>query len=333
MSAGEGWGSERFDGITFGDGARWGIALLVVLAAGFGVANTVRSLPTPALTVGEPEPVILLDLAPVVPVEQATPEVAEVLPPEPAEPVEELPPETAQPVEELPPEVVEPVETVQPETVQPDVVKPELQTAELPEQVEPLAEQPPEPVEPLPQEIVEPEPVEQMAGVEEEPVPALPPDEVLAAEPDVPMPVAISPRLQAQRENTAALPPPVRRQPAPRAPAATPPPARQQASAPAAPAASAVSPQQWQAQALALLDRRKVYPQQAQNDGIEGSVDVSFSVSASGQLGSIRISRSSGSGVLDQAALDTARRASPLPPPPADIAGATLTATVRFSLR
>lgn len=323
MSAGEGWGSERFDGITLGDGARWGIALLVVLAAGFGLANTVRSLPTPGLTVGEPEPVILLDLAPMVPVEQATPEVAEVLPPEPAKPVEELPPETMEPVEELPPEVVEPVETMQPETIQPDVVEP----------IEPLAEQPPEPVEPLPQEIVQPEPVEQVAEVEKEPLPALPPDEVLAAEPDVPMPVAISPRLQEQRQNTAALPPPVRRQPTPRPPAATPPPARQQANAPAAPAASAVSPQQWQAQALALLDRRKVYPQQAQDDGIEGSVDVSFSVSASGQLGSIRVSRSSGSGVLDQAALDTARRASPLPPPPADIAGATLTATVRFSLR
>ncbi|MET3924815.1 energy transducer TonB [Devosia sp. 2618] len=137
---------------------------------------------------------------------------------------------------------------------------------------------------------------------------------------DVAMPVMISPRLQEQRESMAALPK--------RAP-------RQQTTAPASPppAANTVSPQQWQSQVLAQLDRRKVYPRAAQADGVQGSVGISFSVSASGQITAVSIARSSGSPVLDQAALDTARRASPLPTPPAGYANRSITATIRFSLR
>ncbi|MEP0456203.1 MAG: energy transducer TonB, partial [Roseibium sp.] len=42
-------------------------------------------------------------------------------------------------------------------------------------------------------------------------------------------------------------------------------------------------------------------------------VHVSFSVDSSGRASRIRVSRSSGSSILDKAAIETVRRASPFP--------------------
>jgi len=64
------------------------------------------------------------------------------------------------------------------------------------------------------------------------------------------------------------------------------------------------------------LRRALVYPSAAKRQKLRGKVQVSFVVSAGGGVGSIRIVSSSGSPVLDKAALETVRRAAPFPPIP-----------------
>ena len=68
--------------------------------------------------------------------------------------------------------------------------------------------------------------------------------------------------------------------------------------------------------------------------GQEGVVAINFTIDAAGRVLSAGVSRSSGFPALDQAAVDTARRASPLPAPPASLGGSiSLTASIRFTLR
>jgi protein TonB len=58
-----------------------------------------------------------------------------------------------------------------------------------------------------------------------------------------------------------------------------------------------------------------------------GAARVTFSIAGTGALAGARVSRSSGSGALDRAALTVIRRAAPFPAPPA---GATRTFTVEI---
>ncbi|WP_349323000.1 TonB family protein [Asticcacaulis sp. MM231] len=88
--------------------------------------------------------------------------------------------------------------------------------------------------------------------------------------------------------------------------------------APPAPLA-ATTPQTWHTQLLSHIERHKRYPTAAR--GRQGVVQVRFSMDREGRVLSSAVSRSSGSGALDRAALDTLKRASPLPKPPADIPG------------
>lgn len=310
MTAGDPRPAEPFDRVSRGDVLRWTIAGLVVLGGGWGVAQAVQQLPPPALVIGEPEPAILLDLAPLpAPVAEALPAPEPEIEPEPVAEQPPPPPQETPPVQ-TPPPVAEPEP--------PEPVAPEL----------PPEPEPPEPApEPPPPQVEEPPPVP-------EPLPE-PVEEIAEAVSGIPMPVTISPRLQDRRENTPRTPRPPPRQAEPATPSAEAPRQRAPAAAAATPptAASTISPQQWQAQALARLDQRKVYPRAAQADGIEGNAVITFSVGASGQIGSIGLARSSGSAILDQAALDTARRASPLPAPPPGLANQAMSATIRFSLR
>jgi protein TonB len=57
---------------------------------------------------------------------------------------------------------------------------------------------------------------------------------------------------------------------------------------------------------------------------------VSFAVDASGRVTSSRIARSSGSAELDRAALAMVQRASPLPAPPPELAGSSITVPAVF---
>jgi len=96
---------------------------------------------------------------------------------------------------------------------------------------------------------------------------------------------------------------------------------------------SQVSPQRWQAQLLAHLERRKRYPREARARGEQGVAYVTFSIDRAGNVTSAGVARSSGVAALDQGALDMLRRASPVPAPPAEITQLTFTVPVQFAIR
>lgn len=67
---------------------------------------------------------------------------------------------------------------------------------------------------------------------------------------------------------------------------------------------------------VSRIQRNKYYPRKARRRGEEGQVVVSFVIRKDGALEGIAVSVSSGHRRLDEAALKTLRRASPLPPIP-----------------
>ncbi|MCX7304689.1 MAG: TonB family protein [Hyphomicrobiales bacterium] len=66
------------------------------------------------------------------------------------------------------------------------------------------------------------------------------------------------------------------------------------------------------------LRRALRYPADAKRQKLRGVAQVSFVISASGGVGSIRLASSSGSPILDKAALEAVRRAAPFPAIPAN---------------
>jgi protein TonB len=91
----------------------------------------------------------------------------------------------------------------------------------------------------------------------------------------------------------------------------------------------------WQSRLLARLERYKRYPNEAQARGEHGTARLAFSVDRRGGVHGVRILRSSGSALLDRAALALPRRAAPLPPPPTDLGGRRIPIVVpiRYSIR
>jgi protein TonB len=73
----------------------------------------------------------------------------------------------------------------------------------------------------------------------------------------------------------------------------------------------------WKRRVEAAGDR--YFPELGPLDGLTGSPTLEVSIEASGQLDEVIIRKSSGSKILDQAALDILRRASPFAPFPAEI--------------
>jgi protein TonB len=76
--------------------------------------------------------------------------------------------------------------------------------------------------------------------------------------------------------------------------------------------------------------RARVAGNKPSGRGAHGTPWVSFGVSSSGGLSYARLSRSSGNGALDQAALSAVRRSAPFPPPPAGVPPGRLTFTMPF---
>jgi protein TonB len=82
------------------------------------------------------------------------------------------------------------------------------------------------------------------------------------------------------------------------------------------------------------LRRYQSYPAAAASRRLTGTVTVTFTISAGGGVTSARVSRSSGQGILDGAALGMVRRASPFPPiPPGLGSSMTISAPIRFDAR
>ncbi|MFC3125810.1 energy transducer TonB [Pseudoroseomonas globiformis] len=101
------------------------------------------------------------------------------------------------------------------------------------------------------------------------------------------------------------------------------------ASRPAAPPASYIN------RISASLERAKRYPNVARIRRLQGVGVLEFSMQRNGQVTGWRIVRSSGHAELDEAIGEMIQRASPLPPPPEEVAGnpVVLTVPVSFALR
>ncbi|MBV9347902.1 MAG: energy transducer TonB [Pseudolabrys sp.] len=78
----------------------------------------------------------------------------------------------------------------------------------------------------------------------------------------------------------------------------------------------------WKSSLVAALERSKRYPSDARGD--QGVAQLAFSVDRSGGVHNARIMLSSGSSALDKETLALARRVSPLPAPPTEIAGSMI---------
>jgi protein TonB len=98
--------------------------------------------------------------------------------------------------------------------------------------------------------------------------------------------------------------------------------------APPAPSAAAKSGQSlvaaqiqasWQRAVSKHLNRHKRYPEAARRQRLHGSATVRFVLDRSGQVVLSEIIKSSGAPVLDEEALATVKRASPVPVPPSDV--------------
>lgn len=179
------------------------------------------------------------------------------------------------------------------------------------------------PIEPTPPPTPEPPPPA--------PEPASPPD----PEPARPTPVIEPPRAE---------PVPLRPAPKPR-----PPPPKQAPSRPPLPAenqppraplaqqvpqAAAVIDPRWTTAVSGMLAARKIYPEGARRRGEEGQAAVRFSVDRSGRVVEAVIASSSGSALLDQAALELLRQAVlPAFPPDMTQPRITITTMIRYSLR
>lgn len=91
----------------------------------------------------------------------------------------------------------------------------------------------------------------------------------------------------------------------------------------------------WQSRLLGHLQAFKRYPRAAQRRRYEGVAQVRYTVDRRGTVLSAGLADSSGHSALDEEAVAAVLRASPLPPPPADVAGREIDVTtpVQFRLR
>lgn len=184
----------------------------------------------------------------------------------------------------------------------------------------------------------------QMAEAEEEPTPEVlekPLEKPIEELPEKPNADAVlSPKLQQPDRDPVKKPPPkvkqVEKKPIDpkknRALQTTAPPTSQaqRADRAAAPFASAslnpsMSPASWRGSLMAHLNRHKRFPSGSAGTGV---VTVAFTIDRSGRVLSAQLARGSGDSALDAEAVSLPRRASPVPAPPPDVGGGTVTLAV-----
>jgi protein TonB len=78
------------------------------------------------------------------------------------------------------------------------------------------------------------------------------------------------------------------------------------------------------------IQQARKYPADARKNGIEGGVEMAFTVMKQGGLKDVQITGASGHALLDEEALATIRRASPFPEMPAGYAGQEMTMRVKI---
>ncbi len=101
----------------------------------------------------------------------------------------------------------------------------------------------------------------------------------------------------------------------------------------AVPAATAETSAAWREALAAWLRDHRTYPDAARRDGIEGRVVVRFAIDRTGTVREALLERSSGSTLLDDAAIVMLRGAHLPAPPGAGEGLIALTLPIRYSLR
>lgn len=89
----------------------------------------------------------------------------------------------------------------------------------------------------------------------------------------------------------------------------------------------------WRRDLVMYLNKHKRYPAKAREERRHGVVNVAFAMDRTGRVLHATVAKSSGSDVLDQAALDILEKASPLPVPPVARVGDTLELVVPVNYR
>ncbi len=197
-----------------------------------------------------------------------------------------------------------------------------------------------------PQQDIAPGPQMVEADDQPEPEPEKPVEEEVKPEPEPPpeppVETEIKPPEQPKIEKAEVVLPPKAEPPKPKpkpkpkkrkqktAPRTTAPPSSQaqradRAAAPAEGMASSMSPASWRGALMAHLNRHKRFPPGAAATGV---AMVAFTINRSGRVLSARLVRSSGDRVLDAEAASLPRRASPVPAPPPNVGGGSITLAV-----
>lgn len=93
--------------------------------------------------------------------------------------------------------------------------------------------------------------------------------------------------------------------------------------------------EEWQRKIFAQIVRHKRYPEEARARRLTGETLLAFSLDRQGQVSNLRVLQSSGSPVLDKAAMVVLERANPLPRPPAHLSDRALDLTLpmRFAAK
>jgi len=69
----------------------------------------------------------------------------------------------------------------------------------------------------------------------------------------------------------------------------------------------------WRGLLRGRIERAKQYPPEARRQGMEGTTEVQFQIAGDGSVADVTVVKSSGFALLDQASVQTIRRAAPLP--------------------
>jgi protein TonB len=222
----------------------------------------------------------------------------------------------SQPAESTPVERDQPTETV-------EQVKPELRPR-LDDAREPPREAP------QPQERKTEEAQTAAVQAEAEPTPAPEEAEPTPTVAETPPPPDVT-EPKPVEEPVASQPPPPQEQPTetPRE-QSKPTPPRVAASRSGVGLGSSREVRDWASRVTAQLARNKRYPGDALAGGIGGTAVIAFAIDSAGNVGAVRLVRSSGNASLDRESRDLVRRAAPFPIPPQG--KASITVPVNFNV-